>query len=40
MKNVLALQQIKADDVRNYAEMAGSAASLGCDGEDELHRSS
>lgn len=33
MKNVLALQLIKTDETGNYAEMAGSAASLGCDGE-------
>lgn len=35
MKDVLALQQIKTDDARNFAEMAGSAASLGCDGEQQ-----
>lgn len=33
MKNVLALQLIETDNSSNYAEMAGSAASLGCDDE-------
>lgn len=36
MKNVLSLQEIRINDSDNYAEMTGSAASLGCDGEDQI----
>lgn len=33
MRDVLKLQLIETNNTDNYAEMAGSAASLGCDGE-------
>lgn len=33
MKDVLKLQLIETNNTNNYAEMTGSAASLGCDGE-------
>ncbi len=36
MKNVIALQEFKVNENDNYAEMTGSAASLGCDGEDQI----
>ncbi len=36
MKNVLSLQEIRTTDTDNYAEMTGSAASLGCDGDDQF----
>lgn len=35
MNNVLSLQQIKTNDVNDHAEMTGSAASLGCDGDQQ-----
>ncbi len=33
MNDVLKLQLIETNDVSNHAELAGSAASLGCDSD-------
>ncbi len=35
MENVLSLQYLKADEGKSNNEMAGSFASLGCDGDQE-----
>ncbi len=39
MENVLSLQHLKSDETTNNAEMAGSFASLGCDGDQALNDS-